>query len=404
MRTLVLIGCSLLLSTTALSSEKLTAERYVRQVLDGPAAEVIAQEVDLAEARSRGAGLWRNPSVSWNRQSLPGSGVAQSTEDIVWLSVPLVLSGRTFAESSAAEDGVKSARLLSVSRRADLRRQAMVLFYRAVAAEQRRAVIEETRSRFADVSEILETRAAAGETSGYDALRLEMEATTIEDRAAGALLDLASAKAEMQKLSGAAVEALDGALVPAAPKASHDGSPLASRLQALELQVKAARSRASAGRRRAIPDPTIGAGVLHQGGEGLPGFTGYYVGVQVPLPLFDRGQGASATEEATASRLELERQRLLAVAEASLAEARRRLEVSRDRLAKQSENAKRGESLVEIARKGYGLGGVGLLTLLDAERSALDARLRATERALDVRRAEADVAFLTGAYDEGNTR
>ena len=405
MRTLVLIGCSILIPTTALSSDTLTADTFVLRVLDGPAGEAIDREVDLARARARSAGLWPNPYVSWNRESLPGSGVAQSTQDIVWLSVPLVLSGRTSAESTAAEDGAESVRLLSISRRADLKRRAIVLFYGALAAERKRAVAEEAWTRYRDVASILGKRTAAGETSGYDALRLEMEQAAIEDRAAGASLELVEAKAKMRKLSGTTVEALGGELVPSTAAAIGDEPPFAARLRALELELRATRGRAAAASRRIVPDPIVGVGVQRQGGEDRPGFTGYYVGVQVPLPLFDYGQGVSAPADAEASGLEIQRKQLLAIAAASLAEARRRLETNRDRLAKQAENANRADTLVEIARKGYGLGGVGLLTLLDAERSALDARLRAADRAFDVRRAEADVAFLTGAYDgEGTTR
>lgn len=404
MRTLVFIGLVLLIPTIAVSSKPITVDMFSSQVLRGPAGEALEREVAVARARARGAGLWRNPYVTWNRESLPGSGVAQSTQDIVWLSVPLVLSGRTFAESSAAEAGAESARLMSISRRAALKRRAIVMFYEALAAARRRTLVEQARARYADVASILEKRAAAGESSGYDALRLEMEEVAIADRAAGAVLALAAAKAEMQKLSGAPVDELGGALVESQTEVFGQGAPLAVRLRALELEVKAARGRAGAARRRTIPDPIVGVGVQRQGGEGQPGFFGYYVGVQIPLPLFDRGQSKSAPAEASADRLETERQQLLAAAAVSLAEARTRFEVNRDRMTKQTENAERGAQLVQIARKAYALGGVGLLTLLDAERSALDARLRAVDRALDVRRAEADVAFITGAYDDGGQR
>lgn len=398
MRTLVLIG-SFLISTTALSRKTLTVDAFVQRVLNGPAGEAIEQDVGLARARARGAGLWPNPYLSWNRESLPGSNVAQSTQDIVWLSVRLVLSGRTVAESSAAEHSIESARLYSISRRADLKRQATVLFYRALAAEQKRTIAEAAQVRYSDIASILEKRAAAGETSGYDALRLKMEQAAIEDRTAGAALELAEAKVEMQKLAGARVDALTGELIPSAAGVAKDGPLLVARLQALELEIKAARGRAVAASRRVVPEPLVSVGIQRQGGEGLPGFTGYYVGVQVPLPLFDHGQGVSASADARADKLEVERQRLLTTAAAALSEAKQRLDTNRARLLRQTENTKHGETLVDIARKGYGLGGVGLLTLLDAERIALDARLRAVDRAFDVRRAEADIAFLTSAAD-----
>ena len=56
--------------------------------------------------------------------------------------------------------------------------------------------------------------------------------------------------------------------------------------------------------------------------------------------------------------------------------------------------------LLSIATKGYELGGLDLLAVVDAERSALSADLALINYALHVRRAENDTAFLRGAYDE----
>lgn len=401
MRVLVLC-CVLLAPTTAVSREKgpLTAEEFVAQALAGPAAQAIDRRVDVQAGKARGAGLWPNPSASWSRESLPGSGVAQSTQDIVWLSVPIVLSGRTFAESEAAGRTVEAAHFLRISRRAALRRQATVLFYRALVARRKRELAEATRVRFGDVASILEKRAAVGETSGYDAIRLEVERATVEDRVAAATLELAAAKAEMEKVTGVEVGILTGELASQQPDSAGVEPPLGARLKALEAQVKAARARREAAGRRAVPDPTVGIGIQRQGGEGSDVFLGYFIGVRVPLPVFDHGQGPAAEAAALTKQLAAERSRLLVLASASLAEARRRLAVGRARLKRQATAADRAVSLLDIARKGYSLGGVGLLTLLDAERTALDVQLRAAGRAFDVRRAEADVLFLTGAYDE----
>lgn len=383
----------------------LTIDGFVTGVLRGPAGRALDREVDLAGARSRGAGVWPNPSVAWNREALPGSGVAQSTQDIVWLSVPLVVSGRTFAEDAAAKVGVQAARLVRISRRAQLERRARVVFYRALAARRRRVLFREAEGRFGAVAAVLKARAAAGEASAYEALRLDLERAELEDRAAGADLALGAVKADMRALAGGeAVGDVVGALVPdaraEAPAPVAAGPPLAVRARALAVEVEVARARARAAARRAVPDPVVGLGIQRQGGEGAGAFIGYFVGVTVPLPLFDHGQGPAAEAWVMAEQRAVERVRWLAAAAASLAEARRRLETNRARLAHQTSVAREVSILVETALKGYTLGGMSLLALIDAERSALDVRIRAADRAFDVREAEVDLAYLTGAYDQ----
>lgn len=404
----LLVGIVVSIPTIAASSvaQPLTVERFIERVAQGPAAEEIDRRLEVARGAARGAGLWPNPSVSWNREHLPGANVAQSTQDIVWISAPLVLSGRTFVASDAAEDDVEAARLTRIGARARLRRDAAVLFHRALAAQRRGALMTEVVERYREVLAIVEQRADAGEASGYEALRLEVARARAQDDASGATLAVLAAKSEMQRLADADVGALAGTLdeAPSEVAAESTTSPMSAQLRALELRVRAAKARADASSRRAVPDPIVSGGIQRQGGGGGESFFGYFVGVQIPLPLFDRGQGASSESSAIARRIDVERTKLVRAAQVSLAEASQRWKTSVERLSAQRRASEAAASMVRVAREGYLLGGVALLALLDAEQSALQVRLRVVERALDVKIAAADVRFLTGGYDEGDDR
>jgi cobalt-zinc-cadmium efflux system outer membrane protein len=65
--------------------------------------------------------------------------------------------------------------------------------------------------------------------------------------------------------------------------------------------------------------------------------------------------------------------------------------------AHQRDVVQRAERLVGLAAKAWRAGGAELLTLIDAQRAAREAHLAALALAVEARRAETDLLFLTGA-------
>lgn len=123
-----------------------------------------------------------------------------------------------------------------------------------------------------------------------------------------------------------------------------------------------------------MPDPTVSLGYRRQEG----GFQGLSLGLDLPLPLFNRGggnrQAADARSAAAAHRLDLQRRLAendLLTASDRYASSRARLETAADGLLADA------EALLASATAAYGENEMSLLELLDAANAFRSARLSA---------------------------
>ena len=130
---------------------------------------------------------------------------------------------------------------------------------------------------------------------------------------------------------------------------------------------------------RALARPafTVGGGYNRNFGT-----NGISFGVSVPLPLFNRNQGAIARAEAEQRQAALERAATQAEVACDVQQAANALEVSRARVAYiEREFLDNAEQSVAIARNSYQLGASTLIDLLDAQRTWRETR-RTYNRAL----------------------
>ena len=251
-------------------------------------------------------------------------------------------------------------------------------------------------------------RERAGEASGYERLRIEVEAASVEDALRGAQVDERQAQANALRLLGPEVKALpalQGTLAP--ERVLPDGAALLAELEskradvrALALEARGAEAARRAAARGWIPEPTVTAGAQFLD-VGQPGAgAGYVVGLALPLPFFQRRQGEAARAEAQRELAEARRATLLHAARSRLTVALDAVVARRERLARHRQDVlARAEELRRIASTAYRGGSADLLVLVDAERAAREAQLKAVELALDAVEAETDLLLLAGAYD-----
>lgn len=401
--------CVLSACPMAAAQAPLSEESYAAQVLAaGLDAKVAEAEAALARADTAGAGLWPNPSLEWERQPNPTEDRVVGGQHVIVASIPLVLSGRLGLESESVERGVAAAEARRTHARSALRRDAALAFSAVLAATERRALLERSLSTLDELTRIIEAREKAGEAAGYDRARIVLERAVVADLLGAAMLEERRAKAEALSLLGPSHTQLPpfvGAL--AAPRPMPDGAQLLqelgvnrSDLEALRLEEQSAGLAERAAGRSWIPEPTVNAGALLLEGARSGAGAGFVVGLSIPVPLFDHGQGPRARAGA--------RQRLAAAQhERLLLAARKELVATLDALALRTERRERhlrdvvggAEELRAIATAGYRGGSVELLALVDAERVARDAGLTAVELSLEVTTAQTELSFISGAYD-----
>lgn len=401
--------CAVLLASGASAQPSLTEERYVEQVLHGSLeARVSEAEAEVGRALAVGVGQWPNPSLAWQREKVTSGLADGASQDIVSLSIPLVLSGRLGLERASAGDGARAAEANRSRARGELRHEATLAFASVLAARQRSSILEESLATLRRMTDVISARERVGAAAGYDRLRIETEAAAVEDTRRGAVLDERRAQAEALRLLGPEVKSLpllEGALAPerSLPSVESLHAELDSRradARALELEARSARGEHRAASRGWIPDVTVygGAQVLDIGRPGEA--SGYVAGLTLPLPFFERRQGLRAQAEARERLAQARRAALLHAAHSQLTLAGEVVVERRERRVKQRDDAlRRAEELRRVAEAAYQGGGVDLLVLVDAERTARDARLTAVDLAFGVAEAEADLLLLSGAWD-----
>ncbi|UUZ48567.1 TolC family protein [Massilia sp. B-10] len=171
-------------------------------------------------------------------------------------------------------------------------------------------------------------------------------------------------------------------------------SPVMQRAAA-DLDWRTASARLERSKR--YPDVSL---IVGQKREGVARERQTIVGLSVPLPLFDRNQGAisEAERRIDKSRAEfaLHQQRLHA--EAAQAAVRLNAALEQERLIRE-DVLPGSQSALSAARTGFEAGKFSFLDLLDAQRTFFQAQVQHARAISDAHRAAADLATLIGPTD-----
>ena len=395
--------CSILLVllSPVAAQGQVTEEEAVQRALARPEVrDVIEGEVDLARGDALRAGMWSNPVVSYSREQVYG-GPAASAENYVELSQAVDISGRRSLRGQAGDRRVEAARERGSATRLGLEADVRVSFYDVVAGEARLAALRDSLVRVERLAEATVQREKAGDASGYDRMRLERERESVAARAAAQEGQLERSRARLEGLLGAKSPVrVAGTLLPsdAPPSTEALVDKIGSRpdLKSLGEEAGAGDLEARAASRWWLPDLTLSAGYK---GVGVAGeqLNGYIAGIAIPLPVFDRNQDEAAHAE---GRSRQARGRLTLETDLATAEVRG-LRIQASRLADaarrfRSDASATSAKLLVTAEAAYRGGELGVLELVDAQRSALDADLQAIDLESAARRARIDLVLASG--------
>ena len=172
-------------------------ERYQRYE---PRFGIGAADIAASQAGVAAANVWLNPSLALERESAAGS-----SEMFAGASLAVDLGGRG-ARVQAARAQVRASRARAAHRRWGLIVDAALTYWNAVRAREHVALLTASRASLAAVVELLKTRAKAGESSGYQRDRLELELIRHDTR-----LDEARAHERVALLRGDAAPGRVGA-------------------------------------------------------------------------------------------------------------------------------------------------------------------------------------------------
>jgi cobalt-zinc-cadmium efflux system outer membrane protein len=303
-----------------------------------------------------------------------------------------------------AELGLDAVRASSARDREALLYDALGVYWSAATARQTLEALRQEREPLHKRVEAVRSRTSAGETSGYDLDRLELEVDSLDDLIADAERDNERWQRRLGLLvgaPGARFEASDPLVLLGQPPSIGGllDQALANRgdYKAARLRVARAEREVKAAGRGWVPTLVLTGGAKSSVIEAQATAWGYVAGLSLSLPMFDYGQGESARGRAHLRQAQAEQHLIEAQVTTDVVIAYGEL----TRLLAQAERFERTqvprlERLLHRAQIAFQEGERPVFELLDAFRTARAVRLRSLELKREVRRSESDLGRAVG--------
>ena len=350
-----------------------------------------AAQLDLARSDVERERRWLNPAFEYTRED------AGEAEQFLTLSQSFDFSGRRGLRQRAAELRVEATQQDVASQQLELARLVRSEFSRAANQQELVRALADWSRRIASAAETAARLQAGGEVSGYDRRRLERERIGAEARLTAERGALVAAQRRLAGLLG--VEHLgDVTLLRPEPPDIPAETELNARIEqrpdflAIARRIEATTLERQAAERWRVPLFDLTAGTKRIDSE-----SGTIIGAGIILPLFNRNRGELLRANAELAMLTAQRTLLLARARgevsglaAEAGELRNASRLFREQALPTS------QQLTRIAEAAYRAGEVGILELLDAYRTALDAEIEAAELEQRARQAEIELARALG--------
>ncbi len=360
--------------------------------------------VEAAEGRAEQAGLLPNPLLNLRVENAPWSSgsTRDQAEYVAGLTLLLPVSGRLgAAEEVGARDVDRRLQALA-ARRLELHAQARGAFATALSLERAAAVQAQTVDLATRAVELLQARVRAGDAVPADLARVEIEATRarleqqrVQSLRQQALVALATALGDpglpVTSLAGDLEETLE---LPALEDlvARLERNP---RLKAAQAEVALQAARLELAKTERVPDVVLDLFYRRLEESDQHAFD---VGVGIPLPIFDRNQGAirslraeqlAATARAEATRNELVRE--VRSAHLRLGRALFAAGVLREEL------LPRAQTVLDSAEARFAAGDASLVEVLPIRRDWASLQLDYVDALREVMVAWSDLQALTAA-------
>ena len=356
-------------------------------LLQNPELKVYSYEIRAREARALQAGLLPNPEFDveienfGGNRSVSGFGASETTLAIGQL---IELAGKRSKRSRVAMLESDLAVWDYETKKLDVYFQVAQNLVDVLAAQERVALQQELVNLAEQFLRSIERRVKAGKVSPAEASRATVELSSAQIELENARRALQAARKRLAATWGSSeprFEKVVGSL-----ETVSEPPPLQKLRVALGQNPDIARwvvemrhresvlALEKAGR---IPDPIISGGVRHFNEVGDQGFV---VNLSIPLPIFDRNQGAIQEAELLKRQAEYQKKSVQIAIETYLSQVYQSLSASyfeafslRDKILPQAQQA------FDIINEGYLSGRFRFLDVLDARRTMFEARSRYLE-------------------------
>ncbi len=384
---------------------KLTLRRALYLAIkQNPQLAAFSLEIRAQEATALQAALWPNPELDVESENFGGSGplaAFKSNETTVSLGQLIELGGKRARRTHLAQLGVDLAAWDFKAQKLDVFAKVVITFNEVLIAQQKVALYKEILNLTQNLKTHIAKRVRAGRISPAELAR-----ATVEVAQARLALQRSEKSLEAVRQNLSALWGAKQALFSEAVGNPEDVSPLPNfetlkkslhnnpnllRFQTALKEQKVARALARAGR---IPDLAIRVGWRHHNESGDQAFV---AGVSLPLPLFNRNQGAEQEAVVRITQIQLQEKAYRVSLESALFSLYQELQAIYASLQTlNNEIIPQARRAFEIIDAGYQQGKFGFLDVLEARRSLFSAREAYLQNLNEYHRLKAQIERLTG--------
>lgn len=378
-------------------------EAVSHAVAYSPAVKAAYAEIEAKHGDAFQASRRLNPELALNVEDLPNWGgiAAEDSSESLQLSQTLELGGKRLARLNAANLEASIAGWDYEVARLQAATVAAQLFVDVIASQERVAILREFVSVAQKTRGAVDARVKGGRASPIELDRAKVTVAMAQASLAGEEARLKATRDQLSALWGSSHATFTSAagrlgrdrsapsleevnaFLEANPALARWGDAIGHRYAVLEVE-----------RSKAIPNVTIGAGLRRFETDSSTGVIG---GVSLPLPLFDRNEGAIAAAEhriaraefdAHAARTQLTGTLIGALGALATADAQAR--------AIESQVLPAAQSAFNRTRTGYEEGKFDLLNVLDTQRTLFEARRELVNARAEYEKARVQVEALIG--------
>ncbi|NNE17988.1 MAG: TolC family protein [Myxococcales bacterium] len=382
-------------------------EALALALMRNPELAVFSWEVRAREAEAVQAGVFPNPEAAVEIENFGGSGELEgfgAAETTVGLFQLIELGGKRGKRRHEAEWLTQAGEWDYETKRLDVLTDVTVAFVDLLVAQEQARLAAELVDVADRILEAVTRRVKTGGISPVEQSRAQVEAKTSEVELRKATQRVEIAKRQLAATWGSTSPAFTEALgtidttwpVPTLaellkrigdnPDLARWTTEMARRQASVELQ--------KAGR---IPDLGLGVGVRRFESD-AGGFNAFVAELSLPLPIFDRNQGATNAAE---RRLEMGKEQRRAArvrAETLLGTTHQALTISEGEVASlRDEVLPEATSAYDTAQQAYTRGRMRLTDVLDTQRTLFALRSRYYDALAEYHRGKAEIERLIGA-------
>lgn len=385
-------------AAVAVPMQPLTLDAAIALALRlNPTLRAAGQEVAAQQGALTQAGARPNPELELLREGTRGD----SRTTTALLTIPVELGGKRAARIDAARQEGQLAALALNAEQARVRADVIAAFHDVVSALARERMAQELVHLAGRALDAAGKRVDAGTLSPVEQTRARVAQGSARIEALQAARALEAARIQLAALwagdaRGLVVVEPDTVTLPVLPPldrllAQLDAAP-GMRQAKVNIEHRQALARLEQARR--TPDVSVIVGAQREGPDAR---NRTVLGLSVPLPLFNRNDGAVLDALRRVDKAQDEQDAQAARLRAELGQAHARLATALAECALIATDILPGaQDAQRAASRGFELGKFGLIDVLDAQRVLAQSTYQYLNAVAESHRAQADIARLLG--------